>query len=76
MSNAKTPLYTHFSAASNGLVSIRAYGAEERFKTQLGEKADAYTGTATIFYDLNRWIGIRIDLLGAVFATILAAVLV
>jgi ABC-type multidrug transport system fused ATPase/permease subunit len=76
MSNAKTPVYTHFSAASHGLVSIRAYGAEERLKTQLGDKADVYTATATVFYDVNRWISVRIDLLGALFAAILSACLV
>ncbi|KAK4689027.1 hypothetical protein P7C73_g1078, partial [Tremellales sp. Uapishka_1] len=76
MSNAKTPLYTHFAAASNGLVSIRAYGAEKRFQEHLGQKADVYTGTATIFYDVNRWIGVRIDLLGALFASVLSAFMV
>ena len=29
MSNAKSPLFSHFAAAVNGIVSIRAYGAQE-----------------------------------------------
>lgn len=29
MSNAKSPLFSHFSAAVNGIVSIRAFGAQE-----------------------------------------------
>lgn len=76
MSNAKTPLYTSFAAASSGLVSIRAYGAQSRVARELGIKADVYTGTATTFFDINRWIAFRIDTLGALFAAILAAFLV
>jgi ABC-type multidrug transport system fused ATPase/permease subunit len=29
MSNAKSPLFSHFASALTGIVSIRAYGAEE-----------------------------------------------
>jgi len=29
MSNAKSPLFSHFASAITGIVSIRAYGAEE-----------------------------------------------
>jgi hypothetical protein len=37
--------------------------------------ADIYTATATVFNDVDRWIGVRIDVLGALFAAVLAACL-
>lgn len=33
MSLARAPLLSHFGAAIHGLTSIRAYGAEDQFKT-------------------------------------------
>ena len=76
MSNAKSPLFSHFSAAVNGIVSIRAYGAQEKLRAEARRRADKYTRAATAFYNLNRWVTIRIDMLGALFAALLAAFLV
>ncbi|EIW66578.1 hypothetical protein TREMEDRAFT_65446 [Tremella mesenterica DSM 1558] len=76
MSNAKSPLFSHFSAAVSGIVSIRAYGAQEKLRAEARRRADKYTRTARVFYNLNRWVTIRIDLLGGLFAAGLAAFLV
>ncbi|WWC68639.1 uncharacterized protein I206_102570 [Kwoniella pini CBS 10737] len=81
MSNAKSPLFSHFSAAVNGIVSIRAYGAQQKLRAEAQRKADKYTRAATAplflqFYNLNRWVTIRIDMLGGLFASLLAAFLV
>ncbi len=75
MSNAKSPLYSSFAAAINGIVSIRAYGAEKQFQEELQGRADKYTRCATTFYNLSRWITIRIDVLGALFSASLGALL-
>ena len=56
-------------------VSIRAYGAQQPFTNELMEKIDHYVKVSRTSYNLNRWIGIRIDALGATFATALAAYL-
>lgn len=47
MSNAKSPLFSHFAAAVNGIVSIRAYGAEEKLRAEARRRADKYTRAAT-----------------------------
>jgi hypothetical protein len=39
-------------------------------------RTDRYTRSARTFYNLNRWVGIRIDILGALFSSALAAYLV
>ncbi|KAG8926193.1 hypothetical protein FRC00_003145, partial [Tulasnella sp. 408] len=71
MSNAKSPLYSHFGAAIAGLISIRAYGAEEKFKLENMKRIDFYSRPGRTFYNLN-----RIDFLGGLFAAALAAYLV
>lgn len=76
MSNAKSPLFSHFSAAVNGIVSIRAFGAQEQMLREAQKRADKYTRTARAFYNLNRWVTIRIDMLGGLFAAVLAAFIV
>ena len=76
MSNAKSPLFSHFAAAVNGIVSIRAYGAQDRLRVEARRRADKYTRTARAFYNLNRWVTVRIDMLGGLFAALLAAFLI
>lgn len=89
MSNARSPVFSHFGAAINGITSICAYGAKERFKAELVQRIDKYTRPARVFYNLNRcvgaslsgirmtelflrWIGIRVNALGGLFAAGLA----
>ncbi|ODO04635.1 hypothetical protein I350_05244 [Cryptococcus amylolentus CBS 6273] len=87
MSNAKSPLFSHFSAAFNGIVSIRAYGAEEQMRLEAQRRADKYSRAATcvmiflrilivLSYNLNRWVTIRLNMLGGLFAAALGAFLV
>ncbi|KIJ26945.1 hypothetical protein M422DRAFT_38010 [Sphaerobolus stellatus SS14] len=76
LSNAKAPVLAHLGAAINGLTSVRAYGAQEAFKTESLRRIDQYSRVARVTYNLNRWVAIRIDALGAVFTTSLAAYLV
>ncbi len=57
------------------LVSIRAYGAQEAFKKESLRRIDHFTNLSRVSYNLNRWIGIRIDLLGATFTAALASYL-
>ncbi|KAI5991472.1 hypothetical protein EDD15DRAFT_2275310 [Pisolithus albus] len=76
MSNAKAPVLGHFGAAIAGLTSIRAYGAQDAFRCQSLERIDYYSRSARTFYNLNRWVCVRIDLIGALFTGALAAYLV
>jgi ABC-type multidrug transport system fused ATPase/permease subunit len=76
MSNAKAPVLGHFGAAIAGLTSIRAYGAEEAFKEESLSRIDRYTKSARMFYNLNRWVCVRIDVIGGGFSAGLAAYLV
>lgn len=53
MSNARSPVFSHFGAALAGITSIRAYGAQDRFKVEALGRIDRYTRAARTFYNLN-----------------------
>jgi len=76
MSNARAPVLAHFNAAIAGLVSIRAYGAQAHFQAESIVRVDKFSRTARTFNDLNRWISIRLDVLGSLFTAALATYLV
>ena len=59
-----------------GAASIRAYGAQKAFEAESLVRIDRYTRAARTYYNLNRWIAIRIDALGGLFAAALASYLV
>ncbi|CEL54792.1 ATP-binding cassette transporter abc4 OS=Schizosaccharomyces pombe (strain 972 / ATCC 24843) GN=abc4 PE=3 SV=1 [Rhizoctonia solani AG-1 IB] len=76
MSNARSPLFSHFGTALTSITSIRAYGVQDHFKNEAMKRIDKYTRTARTFYNLNRWISFRMDALGGIFASGLATYLV
>ncbi|KAJ7041996.1 multidrug resistance-associated ABC transporter [Mycena alexandri] len=76
MSNARAPVLGHFGAAIEGLVSIRAYGAQEAFINISLEHINRYTRTSRTFQSLSRWVAVRLDLFGTVLTTLLATYMV
>ncbi|KAH9166021.1 hypothetical protein EDB89DRAFT_2115943 [Lactarius sanguifluus] len=76
MSNAKAPVLGHFGASVAGLTSIRAYGAQLAFREESYRRIDRYSRAGRSFYNMNRWISLRIDFLGGLFAAGLAAYLI
>ncbi|KAJ7284876.1 P-loop containing nucleoside triphosphate hydrolase protein [Mycena rebaudengoi] len=71
MSNARAPVLAHFGAAIAGLVSIRAYGAQNKFDRESLSRIDRYTRAGRNFYNLNRLVGVR-----SIFSTALSTYLV
>jgi hypothetical protein len=55
--------------------SLRAYGAQEAFIDESMNRINRYTRASRSFYNLNRWVCIRIDAMGGLFASGLAAYL-
>ncbi|KAH8978589.1 hypothetical protein EDB92DRAFT_2056103 [Lactarius akahatsu] len=76
MSNAKAPVLGHFGASVAGLISIRAYGAQLAFREESYRRIDKYSRAGRSFYNMNRWINLRIDFLGGLFTASLAAYLI
>ncbi|KAJ3558885.1 hypothetical protein NM688_g664 [Phlebia brevispora] len=76
MSTAKAPVLGILGGAITGLPSIRAYNAEHAFKMELARRVDRYARISKSFFNLNRWISIRIDALTTLFTGALAFYLV
>ncbi|KZS96501.1 P-loop containing nucleoside triphosphate hydrolase protein [Sistotremastrum niveocremeum HHB9708] len=76
MSNAKSPVLGHVGAALNGLVSIRAFGAQRMFEEESLRRIDKYSRAACTFWNLNRWLGVRMDTLAGLFTGFIAAYVV
>jgi hypothetical protein len=57
-------------------VSIRAYSAQNSFRQESLHRIDKVTRPSRTFYNLNRWISIRVDAVGTIFSSALAIYLV
>ena len=53
-------------------VSIRAYGAQQALRQESFKRIDHYTRIARTSWNVNQWIGLRMDILGALFISLLA----
>ncbi|KAG5644694.1 hypothetical protein DXG03_007917 [Asterophora parasitica] len=73
MSKAKAPVMAHFGASIEGITSIRAYGAQESVLLKSLAKVDDYSRASRVFNDLARWIAVRVEALGGIFAAVLGA---
>ncbi|KAJ7776222.1 P-loop containing nucleoside triphosphate hydrolase protein [Mycena metata] len=76
LSNVKAPVLAHISATMAGLVSVRAYGAQDTLIQISINRINRLTRVSRMFANMNRWGTIRLDLLGALFTTSLAYYLV
>ncbi|KAE9405641.1 hypothetical protein BT96DRAFT_955137 [Gymnopus androsaceus JB14] len=76
MSVAKAPVLGHFGATIAGLTSIRAYGAQTMVTEQLLSRIDKYSRSARVFYNLQRWMAMRMHVISALFIGTLAWYLV
>ncbi|KAJ7491024.1 P-loop containing nucleoside triphosphate hydrolase protein [Mycena latifolia] len=76
MSNARAPVLGHFGAAIDGLISIRAYDAQDAFIDMSLKHINHYTRTARTFHNLSRWVAVRMDTLGTVFIGVLSIYMV
>ncbi|KAJ3772853.1 hypothetical protein FB446DRAFT_788322 [Lentinula raphanica] len=74
--SVKPNLFNSFGAAIAGLTSIRAYGVQEAFKAESLRRIDKFSRAARTYYNLNRWITVRVDALGALLSCVLAVYLV
>eukprot|EP00741_Cyanophora_paradoxa_P011330 tig00020554_g10943.t1 len=62
---SKSPVYTHFSETLSGVSTIRAYGAQPQVVERNDVRTDVNNRSYYILQVANRWLGLRLDLLGA-----------
>ncbi|KAG7086727.1 hypothetical protein E1B28_002661 [Marasmius oreades] len=75
-SNSKAPVLAQFDGAISGIVSIRAYGVQESVEAELRRRVDENVRTTRALFSAERWMPLRVDVLGALFSSSLAAYLV
>ncbi|KAE8451411.1 hypothetical protein EG329_004040 [Mollisiaceae sp. DMI_Dod_QoI] len=72
----KSPMISHFTAALQGLSTIRAFGSSEVFETRMHELIDSFTTATWHNWLFNNWVGFRMSMVGSMFSTLVAAFVV
>ncbi|XP_060582748.1 ATP-binding cassette sub-family C member 9-like [Ruditapes philippinarum] len=62
----KSPIFSHLSETLNGLMTIRAYKAQVRFRQIALSAIDNNVLPFLFNQTANRWLGIRLDYMGAI----------
>ncbi|KAJ3208336.1 Multidrug resistance-associated protein 4 [Dinochytrium kinnereticum] len=68
----RSPVYSNIPATLEGLSIVRAFGAETRFLTRFSELQNSNTRIAVCFLSAVRWLGLRLDLISALFLIVVA----
>ncbi|KAG1691083.1 Multidrug resistance-associated protein 1 [Nymphon striatum] len=63
-SKTRSPIYVHFSESLTGASSIRAYKIEKEFSAESDERVDLNLECYLPAIQTNRWLSLRIELLG------------
>ncbi|XP_072179889.1 ATP-binding cassette sub-family C member 9-like [Diadema setosum] len=63
---SRSPIFAHFSETLGGLTTIRAFSAGGRFFKTISDLIDTNNTCSIYLLAAERWLGIRLDLLGAV----------
>ncbi|TKY90680.1 hypothetical protein EX895_000678 [Sporisorium graminicola] len=61
----RSPIFQSFSEVLNGIGTVRAFGAQDRFVDTLFRRLDASQSCNNLYWMTNRWLLLRFDLMGA-----------
>ena len=62
---SKSPVFHHLSETFNGLPTIRAFAVQGRFRERNNALVDDNTRAFYTSNSINRWLGLRLDWMGA-----------
>ncbi|XP_014906070.1 ATP-binding cassette sub-family C member 4 isoform X2 [Poecilia latipinna] len=69
-STTRSPVFSHLSSSLQGLWTIRAFGAEERFQNAFDAHQNLHSEAFFLFLTTSRWFAVRLDGMCSVFVTI------
>ena len=75
-SNAKSPIFELFGASLTGVGTIRAFGKGDEYVNRMFSRIDDHTRAYWHMWVFNRWMGFRMAMVGAVFAILVAAIII
>ncbi|CAB3223734.1 unnamed protein product [Arctia plantaginis] len=61
---ARSPIFSHFNESLLGSTSIRAFGVKDRFIKESQKKVDYYQSFVYLIAVANRWLGVRLQVVG------------
>ncbi|KAM3608366.1 uncharacterized protein V6R79_023940 [Siganus canaliculatus] len=71
-STTRSPVFSHLSSSLQGLSTIRAFKAQQRFQHMFDEFQDHHSEAWFLFLTTSRWFAVRLDAICSVFVTITA----
>ncbi|KAJ1557628.1 Multidrug resistance-associated protein 4 [Nowakowskiella sp. JEL0078] len=63
----RSPVYSSFNSTLEGLLTIRAFDAEDRFSDKFVRTQNENTRIWFMFLSATRWLGLRLDVLSSCF---------
>ncbi|MCJ1306471.1 hypothetical protein MMC25_000114 [Agyrium rufum] len=75
-SNAKSPVFEQFGTLLAGVGTVRAFDKSDEYIRRMYKKIDGHALSIWTLWLFNRWMGFRMNIVGATFAILVAAVVV
>jgi ABC-type multidrug transport system fused ATPase/permease subunit len=75
-STAKSPVFEQFGSSLAGLITIRAFSKSDTFIDIIYDKINDHAQAWWVMWLFNRWLGVRMNIVGAIFSTMTAALVV
>ncbi|KIW72199.1 hypothetical protein PV04_00411 [Phialophora macrospora] len=75
-SNAKSPVFEQFGSVLMGIGTIRAFDKSDAYLEKMYARIDKHCRAYWHLWLFNRWMGWRLNMVGAIFAAITAALIV
>uniref|UniRef100_A0A6Q2YCT4 Multidrug resistance-associated protein 4 n=1 Tax=Esox lucius TaxID=8010 RepID=A0A6Q2YCT4_ESOLU len=69
-STTRSPVFSHLSSSLQGLWTIRAYKAQQRFQQMFDSHQDLHSEAWFLFLTTSRWFAVRLDGICSIFVTI------
>ncbi|KAL0963885.1 hypothetical protein UPYG_G00314870 [Umbra pygmaea] len=69
-STTRSPVFSHMSSTIQGLGTIRAFKAQQRFQQMFDAHQDLHSEAWFLFLTTSRWFAVRLDGICSVFVTI------
>eukprot|EP00002_Diphylleia_rotans_P023662 TRINITY_DN4654_c0_g1_i15.p1 TRINITY_DN4654_c0_g1~~TRINITY_DN4654_c0_g1_i15.p1 ORF type:complete len:1232 (+),score=276.19 TRINITY_DN4654_c0_g1_i15:43-3738(+) len=69
---SRSPVFAHFSETLTGASTIRAFNMQNQFVQTFESKNDTSTNTNVYENSVNRWLGVRLETIGALLVSMIA----